>query len=80
MDPDQFLREATYPPYLQNIFFFFFTKFYIFKLSQISVVFVNMGPYGSQNCKTLLLPQITPKFSETSPEFSLNMGPYGGKM
>ncbi len=27
-----------------------------------------MGPYGSQNYKTLLLLQIIPKFTQTSPE------------
>ncbi len=59
MEPAQILREATYLPYLQNIFSFFnilncqtFTIFLFF-------VFVNMGPYGGQNSKTLLLPQIT---------------------
>ncbi len=28
-----------------------------------------MGPYGSQNCKTLLLPQIATKSFQTFPEF-----------
>ncbi len=65
MDPVQILWEATYPPYLQIIFSFFQN----FKFSQYLFTFINMGPYGSQNCKTLLLPQITPQFSQTSPEF-----------
>ncbi len=33
-------------------------------------VFVNMGPYGNKNLKTLLLLQITAKSFETCPEFS----------
>ena len=31
--------------------------------------FVNMGPYGSRNCITLLLPKITSEFSQTSADF-----------
>ncbi len=33
-------------------------------------IFVNMGPYGSENFKTLLLLQIAAKRFETCPEFS----------
>ncbi len=33
-------------------------------------IFVNMGPYGSENFKTLLLLQIAAKCFETCPEFS----------
>ncbi len=33
MDPGQSLWKATYPPYLQRIFFFFFSKFLIFATS-----------------------------------------------
>ncbi len=36
---------------------FEFLKFWVFNFSRF-FVFVNMGPYGSQNFKTLLLPQI----------------------
>ncbi len=59
------LWETNYPPYLQTVFFSFskFLKFeYLF-------VFFNMGPDGTPNCKTLLLPQIAPGLSLTSPEF-----------
>ncbi len=37
---------------------FFFSKFLIFKF--LRFFFVNIGPYGSQNCKTLLLPHSHP--------------------
>ncbi len=66
MDPYQILWEDTYPPYLQTIFFFF-QNFQIFTI--FFFVFVNTGPYGSQNCKALLLPQIAPGLCETFPEF-----------
>ncbi len=36
----------------------FFQKFF-FDFLRIFFIFVNMGPYGSQNIKMLLLPQIT---------------------
>ncbi len=42
--------------------FFFFLNF---KFSRLVFVFVNMGPYGSQNCKTLFIAQIDPEFCET---------------
>ncbi len=32
------------------------------------LIFVNMGPYGSENCTPLLHPQITPEFSQISLE------------
>ena len=38
---------------------FEFSKFLVFDFSGFFFAFVNMGPYGSQNFKTLLLPQIT---------------------
>ncbi len=37
---------------------------------RIFFVFVNMGPYGSQNFKTLLLLQIAAESFHTLPEFS----------
>ncbi len=54
----QILAVASPGPYAQTLgflFFFYliFLRFYVF------FVFINMGPYGSQNFKTLLLPQIT---------------------
>ncbi len=39
--------------------FFIFEKNFFFDFSGIFFVFVNMGPYRSQNFKMLLLPQIT---------------------
>ncbi len=42
--------------------FWFFTTFFR----------VNMGPYGSQNFKTLLLPQITFEFFQSFPDFFLS--------
>ncbi len=55
MDPDQSLWEATYPPYLHTIFFFF-QNFTFLNFHDFFFVFVNMGPYGSRNWKMLLLP------------------------
>ncbi len=47
-------------------FFFFFFKFWFF----YEFYFVNMGPYGSKNFKTLLLLQIAAESFQTFPEFS----------
>ncbi len=47
-------------------FFFFFWKFFDFQIFTIFFfVFVNMGPYGSQNFKTLLLPQFSSDLNQT---------------
>ena len=46
-----------------------FLKFWKFKFQQILLIFNGMGPYGSDNFKTLLL-QIATKSFETRPEFS----------
>ncbi len=37
---------------------------------RIFFVFINMGPYGSKNFKTLLLLQIAAESFQTFPEFS----------
>ncbi len=65
MDPDQILREATLPLYLKTDFFHVSTYFKIFKFDDFFSFFVNIGPYGSQNCKRLLLQQIAPEWSQT---------------
>ncbi len=49
---------------------FGFLKFWVFDFSGILFVFINMGPYGSQNFKTLLLLQITFESFHPFPEFS----------
>ncbi len=49
---------------------FGFLKFWVFDFSGILFVLFNMGPYGSQNFKTLLLPQITFESFQPFPEFS----------
>ncbi len=53
---------------------FGFLKFWVFDISGILFVFFNMGPHGSQNFKTLLLPQISfdsfQTFSEISSQWS----------
>ncbi len=53
---------------------FGFLKFWVFDFSGILFFFVDMGPYGSQNFKTLLLPQISfesfQAFSEISSQWS----------
>ena len=51
---------------------FGFWKFWVYDCSQFFFVFVNMGPFWSKNFKTLLLPQITIKYFETSPDFFFN--------
>ena len=53
--------------------FFEFLKilgFFTNNFLQIIFIFINMGPYGSENFKTILLPQIAAKSFETCPEFS----------
>ncbi len=50
--------------------FWFFFFFFIFYFLRIFFVFVNMGPYGSENFKTLLLLQLVAESFQTSPEFS----------
>ncbi len=66
MDPDKILWEATYPPYLQTVFFFlFFQNFQFSNVYEFFFVFVNMGPYGSKNFKTLLLLQFSSDLSQT---------------
>ncbi len=62
------LVVASPGPYARNFFFFFF-EFKRKKKIFVNIV-INIGPYGSQNVKTLLLPQIEPESFETSPEFS----------
>ena len=46
-----------------------FSRFFFF-------VFVNIGPFGSKNFKTLLLPQITFDFFQT-PEVSSQWSSFG---
>ncbi len=50
--------------------FFIFEKKNFLNFLQIFFVFVNMGPYGSENFKTLLLLQIAFESFQTFPEFS----------
>ncbi len=45
-----------------NFQFLFFQDFFF--------LFINMGPYGNQNFKTLFLPQITFEYFQPFPEFS----------
>ena len=68
--------------YNSNLFWNFFSvvhtkgMFWIFEIFSIRFftifffIFVNMGPYGSHNFKTLLLPQITFESFQTFSEFS----------
>ena len=49
---------------MTTCYFFFFLIFW-----RICFVFVNMGPYGSQNFKTPLLPQITFEYFRTFSDF-----------
>ncbi len=54
---------------MSRLFCHFWKKFF-FEFLGIFFVFVNMGPYGSQNFKTLLLPQITLESFQTVSESS----------
>ncbi len=69
MDFFQILVVASPGPYAQT-FFFIFEKKIFFDFLRIFFVFVNMGPYGSKNFKTLLLLQIAAESFQTFPEFS----------
>ncbi len=52
--------------HISRKFYSFFFQNCNFSNFHIFFVFVNIGPYGSQICKTVLLPQIPPEFCETS--------------
>ena len=54
-----------------------FLKFWVYNFSGFFFlfVFVNMGPSGSKNFKTLLLPQITLESFQTYSEFSSQLSP-----
>ena len=54
MDFFQILVVASHGPYSEAMFYLFFFYYFL----QIFFVFINMGPYGSENFKTLLLLQI----------------------
>ncbi len=54
MDTGQILWVAPFPLLSPDHFLFLF-KFSNFQIFTIFSVFVNMGPYGSKNFKTLLL-------------------------
>ena len=59
---------ASPRPYVEAICLFVYL-FFIFL--RIVFVFVNMGPYGSENFETPLLLQIAVEIFETFPEFFL---------
>ena len=50
-------RLSLYPDHL-----FLFSKFKFFQIFTFVFVLVNVGPYGSQYCKTPLLPQVASDF------------------
>ena len=58
----------------------FWEHFFYYYFLRIFFVFVNMGPYGTPDFKTLLLLQIIAKSFQTSPEFSSEWSSqnYGG--
>ena len=70
MDFFQILVVASPGPYAEAVFLFK-KKLFFFYFLQILVFFVlvNMGTYGIQNFKTLLL-QIAAESFQTFPEFS----------
>ena len=63
----QILVAATPKPYARTFFEFLKKKYFFIFFLRIFLVCVSMGPYGSQNVKTLLLLQIA---TESFPEFS----------
>ncbi len=65
----QILVVASSGLYARMFFEFLKTIFFLIFL-RIFFVFVNMGPYGSENFKRLLLLQIAAESSQTFPEFS----------
>ncbi len=67
MDFFQILVVASPGSYPQKFIFTFEKKKYFL---QTFFLFVSMGPYGTQNFKTLLLPQITFESSQTFSELS----------
>ena len=60
--------SCGFPWAIRSDFFWIFEKKFFFDFLRIFFVFVNMGPNGSENFKTLLL-QIVAKCFETCPEF-----------
>ncbi len=69
--PSQILWKGTYPPYRSTFFVVFFSKFLTFKFLRILFVFINMGPYGNQNFKTLFLTYFF--FFQFQPNFMIHM-------
>ncbi len=59
-----------FPWAIRSDIFWIFEKKFFLDFLWIFFVFVNMGPYGSENLKTLLLLQIAAKSFQTFPEFS----------
>ncbi len=70
MDSFQIPVVASPGPYAQTFCFIFEKNIFFFIFQDFFFVFINMGPYGSQNFKTLLLPQITFEFFQAFSEFS----------
>ncbi len=61
---------CCFPWAIRPDFFFNFWKKFFFDFLRIIFVFVNMGPYGSENFKTLPLLQSAAESFQTFPEFS----------
>ena len=72
MDFFQILIVTSPGPYAQTFIFNFAQKNF-WDFLGIFFVFVNMGPYGRQNFKTLLIPQITFESFQTISEFSFQL-------
>ncbi len=58
-----------FPWAIRSDVFLIFEKKIFSNFLQIFFIFFNMGPYGSENFKMLLLLQIAAKRFETCPEF-----------
>ncbi len=69
---NEFLSNFScgFPWAIRSDFFWIFEKKFFVDFLRIFFVFVNMGPYGSKNFKTLLLLQIAALSFQTFPEFS----------
>ncbi len=70
MDFFQILVVASPGLYAQTFFFIFQKKKKNWNFLRIFFILVNVGPYGSENFKTLLLLQIAAESFQTFPDFS----------
>ncbi len=64
MHPVKMLWEPTRPPFLQAYFLFLFQNFQVSNVNDLCFVFLNMGPYESENFKRIFFPAFFSKSSQ----------------